>query len=95
MAMDLGTANTLIYMKDGGIMLNEPSVVALSRNTGRVIAVGNEAKEYLGRAELWWVIADYNEIGWGGELEAGSRLRVPTRETLAFSNQLPARVVRD
>jgi rod shape-determining protein MreB len=49
MAMDLGTANTLIYKKGEGIMLNEPSVVALSRNTGRVIAVGNEAKEYLGR----------------------------------------------
>ncbi|UCG12953.1 MAG: rod shape-determining protein [Deltaproteobacteria bacterium] len=49
MAMDLGTANTLIYVKGEGIVLNEPSVVALSRNTGRVIAVGREAKEYLGR----------------------------------------------
>jgi rod shape-determining protein MreB len=49
LAMDLGTANTLIYMKGEGVVLNEPSVVALSRNTGRVIAVGSEAKEYLGR----------------------------------------------
>jgi rod shape-determining protein MreB len=49
MAMDLGTANTLIYLKGEGIVLNEPSVVALSRDTGRVIAVGSEAKEYLGR----------------------------------------------
>jgi rod shape-determining protein MreB len=49
MAMDLGTANTLIYAKDEGVVLNEPSVVALSRHTGRVIAVGSEAKEYLGR----------------------------------------------
>jgi rod shape-determining protein MreB len=49
MAMDLGTANTLIYMKGEGVVLNEPSVVALSRSTGRVIAVGSEAKEYLGR----------------------------------------------
>lgn len=47
--MDLGTANTLIYMKDEGIVLNEPSVVALSRDTGKVVAVGSEAKEYLGR----------------------------------------------
>ncbi len=49
MAMDLGTANTLIYVKGEGIVLNEPSVVALSRDTGRVVAVGSEAKEYLGR----------------------------------------------
>ena len=49
MAMDLGTANTLIYVKGEGIVLNEPSVVALSRDTGKVIAVGSEAKEYLGR----------------------------------------------
>ncbi len=47
--MDLGTANTLIYMNGEGIVLNEPSVVALSRDTGKVIAVGSEAKEYLGR----------------------------------------------
>jgi rod shape-determining protein MreB len=49
LAMDLGTANTLIYMKGEGIVLNEPSVVALSRRTGQVIAVGKEAKEFLGR----------------------------------------------
>ena len=49
MAMDLGTANTLIYVKGEGVVLNEPSVVALSRHTGRVVAVGTEAKEYLGR----------------------------------------------
>ena len=40
LAMDLGTANTLIYVKGEGIVLNEPSVVALSRDTGKVIAVG-------------------------------------------------------
>jgi rod shape-determining protein MreB len=49
MAMDLGTANTLIYLKGEGIVLNEPSVVALSRDTGKVVAVGRDAKEYLGR----------------------------------------------
>ena len=43
MAMDLGTANTLIYLKGEGIVLNEPSVVALSRDTGKVVAVGREA----------------------------------------------------
>ena len=49
LAMDLGTANTLIYVKGEGIVLNEPSVVALSRKNGQVIAVGREAKDFLGR----------------------------------------------
>ncbi len=49
LAMDLGTANTLIYMKGEGIILNEPSVVAIDNNSGKVIAVGREAKEYIGR----------------------------------------------
>jgi rod shape-determining protein MreB and related proteins len=48
-AMDLGTANTLIYMKGRGIILNEPSVVAIERDTGRLIAVGRDAKEYIGK----------------------------------------------
>jgi rod shape-determining protein MreB and related proteins len=48
-AMDLGTANTLIYMKGEGIILNEPSVVAIDNYSGKVIAVGKEAKEYIGR----------------------------------------------
>lgn len=48
-AIDLGTATTLIYMKDVGIVLNEPSVVAIDVKTGEPIAVGHEAKEMLGR----------------------------------------------
>jgi rod shape-determining protein MreB and related proteins len=48
-AMDLGTANTLIYTQKGGVVLNEPSVVALDSRDGRVLAVGREAKEFLGR----------------------------------------------
>ncbi len=48
-AIDLGTANTLVYVKGKGIVLNEPSVVAVDRGTGRVLAVGKEAKEMLGR----------------------------------------------
>lgn len=47
--IDLGTANTLVYMKDKGIILREPSVVAMNRATGRVLKVGNEAKEMIGR----------------------------------------------
>jgi len=49
MAMDLGTANTLVYVKDRGIILNEPSVVAVSAKEGRVEAVGEEAKQMYGR----------------------------------------------
>jgi rod shape-determining protein MreB len=48
-AMDLGTANTLVFVKGRGIVLNEPSVVAVDKATGRVLAVGAEAKLMLGR----------------------------------------------
>src|ERR1700684_818269 len=49
MAVDLGTANTLVYVRGRGIVLNEPSVVALNTNTGQVVAVGIEAKRMIGR----------------------------------------------
>ena len=49
LAIDLGTANTLVYAKDRGIVVNEPSIVALNRHTGEVEAVGTEAKQMLGR----------------------------------------------
>ncbi|HIA32479.1 MAG TPA: rod shape-determining protein [Nitrospinaceae bacterium] len=48
-AMDLGTANTLVYIKDEGVVLNEPSIVAVSDNGEKVEAVGNEAKQMFGR----------------------------------------------
>jgi len=47
--IDLGTANTLVYLRGKGIVLNEPSVVALNQKTGRVVAVGSDAKNMLGR----------------------------------------------
>ena len=68
-AMDLGTANTLVYVKDEGIVLDEPSVVAVSANGTIVEAVGLEAKRMFGRthSELQTirpmkdgVIADFN-----------------------------------
>jgi rod shape-determining protein MreB len=67
--MDLGTANTLVYIKDEGVVLNEPSVVAVSGNGEKVEAVGLEAKQMFGRTpgELQTirpmkdgVIADFN-----------------------------------
>ncbi len=49
MAVDLGTANTLVYVRGRGIVLNEPSVVAINQNTGGILAVGLEAKRMIGR----------------------------------------------
>jgi rod shape-determining protein MreB and related proteins len=49
MAIDLGTANTLVYVRGRGIVLNEPSVVAINTNTGEILAVGIEAKRMIGR----------------------------------------------
>ncbi len=49
MAVDLGTANTLVYVRRRGIVLNEPSVVALNTNTGNIVAVGVQAKRMIGR----------------------------------------------
>jgi len=49
MAVDLGTANTLVYVRGRGIVLNEPSVVALNTNNGHIVAVGAEAKRMIGR----------------------------------------------
>lgn len=47
--IDLGTANTLIYVKDKGIVINEPSVVAINKRTNQVLAIGNEAKKMVGK----------------------------------------------
>jgi len=49
LGIDLGTANTLIYVKGEGIVLREPSVVAINKDTKKVLAVGTEAKEMIGR----------------------------------------------
>lgn len=49
MAIDLGTANTLVYVKGQGIVLSEPSVVAINKDTGKARAVGSEAKSMIGR----------------------------------------------
>ena len=49
MAIDLGTANTLVYARGKGIVIREPSIIAVNQKTGKVEAVGKEAKEMLGR----------------------------------------------
>jgi rod shape-determining protein MreB len=48
-AIDLGTANTLLHVRGQGIVINEPSIVSKSTKTGKIIAVGNEARDMLGR----------------------------------------------
>lgn len=47
--IDLGTANTLVYVKDKGIVINEPSVVAVNKRSGQVLAIGEEAKKMVGK----------------------------------------------
>lgn len=49
MGVDLGTANTLVYVRGRGIVINEPSVVAVNQKTGEILAIGNEAKSMVGR----------------------------------------------
>lgn len=72
LAIDLGTANTLVYIKDRGIVCSEPSVVAVFRDTGKVIAVGAEAQRMLGKTPANiiamrplkdGVIADFDKTG--------------------------------
>lgn len=50
--IDLGTANTLVYIKGKGIVLNEPTIVAINQKTGQLVAVGNDAKTMLGRTPM-------------------------------------------
>ena len=47
--IDLGTANTLLFVRDKGIVINEPSVVAINNRTGQILAVGHEAREMMGK----------------------------------------------
>lgn len=53
MAIDLGTANSLVYVKDRGIIINEPSVVAVNNKTGQVLAIGEEARKMVGRTPAY------------------------------------------
>ena len=49
LGVDLGTSSTLIYVKDKGIMVNEPSVVAINTRTAQIIAIGDDAKRMIGK----------------------------------------------
>ncbi len=52
-AIDLGTANSLVYVQNKGIVINEPSVVAVNKKTGQVLAIGEEAKKMVGRTPAY------------------------------------------
>src|SRR3989338_1747545 len=54
--IDLGTANTLVYVRGKGIVINEPSVVAINNKTGLVLAIGEEAKKMVGRTPGYIVV---------------------------------------
>jgi rod shape-determining protein MreB len=55
--IDLGTANTLVYVRGKGIVVNEPSIVAINQKTGKILAIGNEAKKMAGRTPAYVLIS--------------------------------------
>ena len=59
--IDLGTANVLVYIKGKGIVLNEPSVVAINNDTDEILAVGEEARQMLGRTPANIVAVRYRK----------------------------------
>src|SRR3989344_1682122 len=88
MGIDLGTANTLVYVKDKGIVINEPSVVAINTRTDQIIAVGEEAKKMIGKTPAHivaikplvdGVISDFEEA----VLSAGAREVFLVEESMA------------
>ncbi len=55
--IDLGTANTLVYVKDKGVVINEPSVVAINKKTGQILAIGKEARKMVGKTPAHIVVS--------------------------------------
>ena len=55
LGVDLGTANTLVYVRNRGIVINEPSVIAINQKTGQILAIGEEAKKMVGRTPSYIV----------------------------------------
>lgn len=62
-AIDMGTSNTLIYLKNRGIVINEPSLISVEENTGKVVALGHEAKAMTGRAHSGITVLSPMESG--------------------------------
>ena len=87
LAIDLGTANTLVYMKGRGIVLNEPSVIALNRQTGEVLATGREAWQMIGRTPGYIVAVRPLR---GGATVSYTHLTLPTNTNACRSRGSPS-----
>ena len=72
LGIDLGTANTLVFVPGKGIVLNEPSVVAVSEVDKKVLSVGNDAKEMIGRGHRRHASGLVHALGDGSDLALGS-----------------------
>ncbi len=84
-------AGSILYTDGGGELLGaRPAIDTSPRADDRFHTVvdGDRldvlAERYLGRVELWWVLADYNEIDWPLELQSGQLLRIPSIEKVSF-----------
>src|SRR3989344_2687004 len=55
--IDLGTANTLVYVRGKGITINEPSIVAINQKTGKILAIGSEARKMIGRTPNYIMVS--------------------------------------
>jgi len=92
MAVDLGTANTLVYVRGRGIVLNEPSVVAVNQDTGGILAVGLEAKKMIGRTpgNIVAIVAEGNRV-----IEGFRSLAGVTDPTVAAPGTIRGDLARD
>jgi len=73
-AIDLGTANTIVFVKDQGVVLSEPSVVAVDDTTGKVVAVGSAAKDMIGRTPADIVVTQPLKSGVIADFEVTQRM---------------------
>jgi len=74
MAIDLGTSNTSVYVKDNGIVINEPSVVAINTRTDTIVAVGEDARQMVGKTPLHIIAAKPIENGVISDFEVTERM---------------------
>lgn len=74
LGIDLGTANTLVYVKDRGVVINEPSVVALNKKTEQILAVGQEAKKMVGKTPQHIVTAKPLQQGVVSDFEVAEKM---------------------
>ena len=74
MGIDLGTSNTLVYVKDNGIVINEPSVVAINTRTDSIIAVGEEARQMVGKTPTYIIATRPMEGGVISDFEVTERM---------------------